>query len=77
MYLQIMQKALCFQLPATISEETSYSVFCDREILYFGFLTCTTMAVLITQATILNFYIIAFFRGYIHHVQKCDRFASN
>lgn len=47
---------------------STYSVLCDKEILYHGFLCCAAIAVTVTQATILNFYIIAFFRGYQHHV---------
>ncbi len=34
---------------ATAVEESSYSMFCNKEILYFGFLCCTTIAVLVTQ----------------------------
>ncbi len=30
-------------------DSSSYSVFCDKEILYFGFLCCATIAVLVTQ----------------------------
>ena len=42
--------------------------FCDAEVVYHGFLCFAAICVLVTQATILNFYIIAFFRGYTHHV---------
>ncbi|XP_059097669.1 uncharacterized protein LOC131891977 isoform X1 [Tigriopus californicus] len=49
-------------------EDNSVFVLCDREILYHGMLCVSAIGVIITQATILNFYIIAFFRGYRHHV---------
>jgi len=41
---------------------------CDVEVLYHGFLCFSAIAVIITQSTILNFYIIAFFRGNEHYV---------
>lgn len=43
---------------------------CDKEVLYHGFLCFAAITVIVTQATILNFYIIAFYRGYTHHVRK-------
>ena len=52
------------------SDETSVLMLCDKEILYHGFLCFTAITVIVTQATILNFYIIAFFRGNDHHVSK-------
>ena len=45
-------------------------MLCKKEILYHGFLCFTAITVTVTQATLLNFYIIAFFRGYRHHVRK-------
>lgn len=47
---------------------TPFLLLCDREILYHGFLCLLTIIVTVTQATVLNFYIIAFYRGYYHHV---------
>ena len=41
---------------------------CDEEQLYHGFLLFCSLFVIISQATILNVYIIAFFRGYRHQV---------
>ena len=43
-------------------------VACDREILYHGFLCIACIAAVVSQATVLNYYIIAHFRGYYHHV---------
>ena len=42
---------------------------CDEEQLYHGFLLFCSLFVIISQATILNVYIIAFFRGYRHQVK--------
>jgi len=41
---------------------------CDKEVLYHGFLCFSAISVIVTQSTVLNFYIIAFFRGYEHYV---------
>ena len=53
-----------------VQTKSETSVLCDKEILYHGFLCFTAIAVIVTQATILNFYIIAFFRGNDHHVSE-------
>lgn len=45
-----------------------FLMFCDKEILYHGFLCFASIVVTVTQATVLNFFIIAFFRGYYHQV---------
>ncbi|XP_071747713.1 uncharacterized protein [Lepeophtheirus salmonis] len=45
-----------------------YSLLCDKEILYHSFLGVLAMAVIIAQGCILNFYIIAYYRGYTHQV---------
>ena len=50
------------------SGKLPFLMFCDKEILYHGFLCFTTIMVTVTQATVLNFFIIAFFRGYYHQV---------
>merc|ERR1719391_200359 len=50
---------------------TSSSVglsLCDKEVLYHGFLCFSAIVAIVTQSTILNFYIIAFFRGYANYV---------
>ena len=41
---------------------------CNREVLYHGFLCFASIAVIVTQGTVLNFYIIAFYREYYHQV---------
>ena len=46
-----------------------FLMFCDKEILYHGFLCFASIVVTVTQATVLNFFIIAFFRGYYHQVR--------
>merc|ERR1719323_326428 len=52
----------------TSAENSSYSLLCQKEILYHGMLCIMAIAVVVAQATLLNFYIIAHFRGYTHHV---------
>ena len=56
---------------ASAADGSSYSLLCQREILYHGMLCIAAIAVTVAQATLLNFYIIAFYRGYTHHVIKC------
>ena len=41
---------------------------CNREVLYHGFLCFAAIVVIVTQGTVLNFYIIAFYREYYHQV---------
>jgi len=41
---------------------------CNREVLYHGFLCFAAIMVIVTQGTVLNFYIIAFYREYYHQV---------
>ena len=74
----------------TSAETSSYSLLCQKEILYHGMLCITAITVVVAQvrikplrppkmchygitsmfqATLLNFYIIAFFRGNTHHVR--------
>ena len=50
------------------SGKMPFLLLCDKEILYHGFLCFSAIAVTVTQATMLNFFIIAFFRGYYHQV---------
>ena len=50
------------------SGKLPFLMFCDKEILYHGFLCFASIVVTVTQATVLNFFIIAFFRGYYHQV---------
>lgn len=50
------------------SGKMPFLMFCDKEILYHGFLCFASIVVTVTQATVLNFFIIAFFRGYYHQV---------
>jgi len=50
------------------SGKLPFLMFCDKEILYHGFLCFASIMVTVTQATVLNFFIIAFFRGYYHQV---------
>ena len=52
----------------TASGKMPFLLFCDKEILYHGFLCFSAICVTVTQATMLNFFIIAFFRGYYHQV---------
>jgi hypothetical protein len=42
---------------------------CNREVLYHGFLCFVAIVVIVTQATVLNFYIIAYYREFYHHVR--------
>ena len=51
------------------SGKLPFLMFCDKEILYHGFLCFASIMVTVTQATVLNFFIIAFFRGYYHQVK--------
>lgn len=41
---------------------------CNKEVMYHGFLCFAAIAVIVTQATVLNFYIIAYYRENYHHV---------
>ena len=50
------------------SGKMPFLLLCDKEILYHGFLCFSAICVTVTQATMLNFFIIAFFRGYYHQV---------
>ena len=54
------------------SGQLPFLMFCDKEILYHGFLCFASIMVTVTQATVLNFFIIAFFRGYYHQVWIYD-----
>jgi hypothetical protein len=47
--------------------ESAYEM-CNREVLYHGFLCFAAIVVIVTQGTVLNFYIIAFYREYYHQV---------
>ena len=50
---------------------------CNREVLYHGFLCFASIAVIVTQGTVLNFYIIAFYREYYHQVRICRTKKTN
>ena len=50
------------------SAKIPFLMCCNKEILYHGFLCFSSIAVTVTQATVLNFFIIAFFREYNHSV---------
>ena len=50
------------------SGQAPFLMCCNKEILYHGFLCFSSIAVTVTQATVLNFFIIAFFRGASHQV---------
>ena len=56
------------------SGKLPFLMFCDKEILYHGFLCFASIMVTVTQATVLNFFIIAFFRGYYHQVSLIRKF---
>ena len=56
------------------SGKMPFLLLCDKEILYHGFLCFSAIAVTVTQATMLNFFIIAFFRGYYHQVSEKNSF---
>ena len=50
---------------------------CDEEQMYHGFLLFCSLFVIISQATILNVYIIAFFRGFRHQVRIMSKHICN
>ena len=50
---------------------------CDEEQMYHGFLLFCSLFVIISQATILNVYIIAFFRGFRHQVMLMSKHIYN
>jgi len=50
------------------SAKIPFLMCCNKEILYHGFLCFSSIAVTVTQATVLNFFIIAFFREYNHSI---------
>ena len=50
------------------SAKIPFLMCCNKEIVYHGFLCFSSIAVTVTQATVLNFFIIAFFREYNHSV---------
>ena len=50
---------------------------CDEEQMYHGFLLFCSLFVIISQATILNVYIIAFFRGFRHQVMLMSKHMYN
>merc|ERR1711935_51905 len=50
------------------SGQAPFLMCCNKEILYHGFLCFSSIAVTVTQATVLNFFIIAFFRGASHQI---------
>ena len=50
---------------------------CDEEQMYHGFLLFCSLFVIISQATILNVYIIAFFRGFRHQVISISKHIYN
>ena len=56
------------------SGQAPFLMCCNKEILYHGFLCFSSIAVTVTQATVLNFFIIAFFRGASHQVSYIKKF---
>jgi hypothetical protein len=58
-------------------KSNSAYTMCNKEVLYHGFLCFVAIVVIVTQATVLNFYIIAYYREFYHHVSHPVMIAVN